>query len=67
MKLQLTSYKTTYTVETEHDNLHISEYLDIMKGLLIQAGFAEISINETIIKLADDLKEDGVWDEIDKD
>jgi hypothetical protein len=67
MKLQLTSYKTIYTIETEHDNLHISEYFDFIKGLLIQAGFAEISINETIIKLAEELKEDKVWDEIDKD
>jgi len=67
MKLQLTSYKTTYTIETEHDDLDISEYFDFIKGLLIQAGFAEISVNETIIKLADDLKEDKVWDKIDKD
>jgi hypothetical protein len=57
MKLQLTSYKTIYTIETEHDDLNAREYLDIMRGLLIQAGFAEISVNEDIIELADELKE----------
>ena len=66
MKLQLTSYKTTYTIETEHDDLDIREYLDIMRGLLIQAGFMEKTVNEGIIELADELKEDGLWDEINK-
>jgi hypothetical protein len=64
MRLQLTSYKTTYTVETEHDDLDINEYLDIMKGLLIQATFTESTVNQGIIDLANELKENGVWNKL---
>ncbi len=52
MKLQLTSYKKVYTVETEHDDLDIREYLNIMRGLLIQSGFTEKTVDEGIIELA---------------
>jgi hypothetical protein len=52
MKLQLTSYKKIYTVETEHDDLDIREYLNIMRGLLIQSGFTEKTVDEGIIELA---------------
>jgi hypothetical protein len=52
MKLQLTSYKKIYTVETEHNDLDIREYLNIMRGLLIQSGFTEKTVDEGIIELA---------------
>jgi hypothetical protein len=55
MKLQLTSYKKVYTVETEHDDLDIREYLNIMRGLLIQSGFTEKTVDEGIIELANTL------------
>jgi hypothetical protein len=55
MKLQLTSYKKIYTVETEHDDLDIREYLNIMRGLLIQSGFTEKTVDEGIIELANTL------------
>lgn len=51
MKLQLTAYKKTYTIETENDDLCIDEYFDIIIGLLIQAGFHK----ETIDKAIEDL------------
>jgi hypothetical protein len=54
MKLELTSYKTKYSVETPNDDLHITEYLQFMIGLLIQAGFSETSINEEISKMAEE-------------
>jgi hypothetical protein len=55
MKLQLTSYKKVYTVETEHDDLDIREYLNIMRGLLTQSGFTEKTVDEGIIELANTL------------
>lgn len=55
MKLQLTSYKKIYTVETEHNDLDIREYLNIMRGLLIQSGFTEKTVDEGIIELANTL------------
>jgi hypothetical protein len=58
MKLQLTTYKKTYTIETENDDLDIDEYFDIIIGLLIQAGFHKETIDRTIIELSDELKEE---------
>jgi hypothetical protein len=55
MKLQLTSYKKIYTIETEHDDLDIREYLNIMRGLLTQSGFTEKTVDEGIIELANTL------------
>ena len=57
MKLQLTSYGNTYTVETSSNDLDANEYLDIFKRLLVQATFSESIVNEAIIELADELKE----------
>ena len=59
MKLQLEAYKKKYTVETDYDDLSLDEYFEMFKGLLVQATFSEISINEYIIELANELKEDG--------
>jgi len=56
MKLQLTSYGNTYTVETTSNDFDAIEYLDIFKRLLVQATFSESTVNEAIIELADELK-----------
>lgn len=56
MKLQLTTYKKTYTVETDYDDLGLEEYFEIFKGLLIQATFSEDGINEFILELAEEIK-----------
>lgn len=58
MKLQLEAYKKKYTIETENDDLGIYEYLDMFKGLLIQSGWQQQTINEAIIELAESFKED---------
>jgi hypothetical protein len=57
MKLQLEVYRKKYTVETDYDDLNINEYLDLFKGLLLQATFSESAINEAIIEMAEILKE----------
>jgi hypothetical protein len=57
MKLQLESYNIKYTVETANDDLNIEEYVDILIGILHQAGFHKTSIEEAIISLADTYKE----------
>ena len=53
MKIQLTSYGTTFTVETDNDAVGIDQYLDIMTGLLKQATFSELTIKQAIIELAE--------------
>ena len=58
MKLQLTSYRSIYTIETKNDDLDANEYLDIFKRLLVQATFNESTVNEAIIELADEIKID---------
>jgi hypothetical protein len=57
MKLQLEVYRKKYTVETDYDDLSINEYLDLFKGLLLQATFSESVIDEAIIEMAEILKE----------
>jgi hypothetical protein len=57
MKLQLEVYRKKYTVETDYDDLNINEYLDLFKGLLLQATFSESVIDEAIIEMAEILKE----------
>ena len=58
MKLQLESYKKRYTVETEYDDLGINEYFEYFKGLLISAGYHPNTVDEYIIELANELKEE---------
>jgi hypothetical protein len=58
MKLTLESYRKKYSVETEGDDLDINEYIDIMTGLLIQAGFHRDTIKEVIVELAQEFNEE---------
>ena len=55
MKLQLTTYGKTFTVETDYDDISLDEYFEIFKGLLVQATFSEDSINDFIIEYANEL------------
>ena len=57
MKLQLETYGKKYTVETDYDDITADEYFEMFKGILVQASFMEQTINDTIIELADQLKE----------
>ena len=56
MKLQLETYGKKYSVETDYDDLTIEEYFDLFKGLLVQATFNQTTINDYIIELADELR-----------
>ena len=58
MKIQLTTYGKTFTVETDYDDLSLDEYFEHFKGLLVQATFSENGINEYIIELANELKDE---------
>jgi hypothetical protein len=57
MKLQLESYGKKYTVETDYEDVTLTEYLDFFKGLLLQATFSESTVNQGIIEMAEELKE----------
>ena len=53
MKIEIKHYGTTYTVETQNDDLTTDEIFDIFTGLLIQIGYQQGSINEALKELAD--------------
>jgi len=53
MKIEIKHYGTTYTVETQTDDLEAVEIMDIITGLLIQIGYQQESINDAIKELGD--------------
>jgi hypothetical protein len=57
MKLQLENYGYKYTIETEHHDVNLDEYLQLFKGLLITATFSEKQFNNTIIELSNEIEE----------
>ena len=58
MKLQLEAYKKKYTVETDYDDLSLDEYFDLFRGLLVSASCNQSTIDEYIIELANELKDE---------
>ena len=56
MKLQLETYGKKYSVETQNEDLNLEEYFDLFKGLLVLATFNQTTINDCIIELADELR-----------
>jgi 3-methyladenine DNA glycosylase Tag len=58
MKLQLTAYNKTYSVETEVDDYNIDEYFEMIIGLLFQAGFHKETIDRAIEDLSIAIKEE---------
>jgi hypothetical protein len=58
MKLTLESYRKKYSVETDYEDVNITEYLDFFKGLLLQATFTESTINEGIVEMADEFRDE---------
>lgn len=54
MKIEIKHYETTYTVETQNDNLEAVEMFYIFTVLLVQMGYQNESINEAIKELADE-------------
>ena len=57
MKIQLESYRKTYSVTTEYDDLDIDEYLELITGLLVSSGFTEETVKRGLIELAESFKE----------
>jgi hypothetical protein len=58
MKIEIKAYNKIYSVETEADDYNIDEYLEMIIGLLFQAGFHKETIDRAIIDLADAIKEE---------
>lgn len=58
MKLQLESYSKKYTVETDYDDVSLEDYFDMFIRLLVQATFNQNQIEQFIVELADEFKED---------
>jgi hypothetical protein len=56
MKLQLTTYGKTITIETEHSDVSLEDYFEAFEGLLVQATFEQRSIREFIIELGEHYK-----------
>ncbi len=59
MKLILEIYDNKYTVKISNDELTAYEFLEIIKGLMYQMTFTEYTINEAILELADEIKQDA--------
>jgi hypothetical protein len=57
MKLQLENYGYKYTIETEHHDVDVNEYLQLFKGLLITATFSEKQFNNAIIEMSNEIEE----------
>lgn len=57
MKLQLTAYNKTYSIETENDYTTIEDYFEYFIGLLSSSGFHPDTINDHIIELSNEIKE----------
>ena len=56
MKLQLTAYGKTMTIETEYNDVSLEDYFEAFEGLLVQATFEQKSIREFIIELGEQYK-----------
>ena len=53
MKITIESYCKKFSVETQNDDLDISEYLEIYYGLLIQLTFNSEVIKNGLMELTD--------------
>jgi len=46
MKISITLYGATYSIETESDDCNIGEVVEKIKGLLVSAGFHPNNVDE---------------------
>ena len=53
MKITVEAYNKKFSVETQNDDLDISEYLEIYYGLLIQLTFNSEVIKNGLMELTD--------------
>lgn len=59
MKIQLENYEYKYTIETQHNDICLDEYLKLFKGLMIQATFSEEQFNKAILEMAEEINDNG--------
>ena len=60
MKITVEVYGKKFSVETQNDDLDISEYLEIYYGMLIQLTFNSETIRSGLIELADDIEASAI-------
>ena len=60
MKITVEAYSKKFSVETQGDDLDISEYLEIYYGLLIQLTFNSEIIKNGLIELTDLIDENAI-------
>jgi hypothetical protein len=60
MKITVEAYNRKFSVETQGDDLDISEYLEIYYGILIQLTFNSETIRSGLIELADDIEASAI-------
>jgi uncharacterized membrane protein len=46
MKILIENYGKKYTIEVDHDDLSIVEYVDIINSMLLSIGFHQDTITE---------------------
>jgi len=56
MKITIENYGKKFSVETQNDDLDISEYLEIYYGMLIQLTFNSETIKNGLMELTDLIK-----------
>lgn len=60
MRITIESYGKKFSVETQGDDLDISEWLEIYYGLLIQLTFNSEMIKHGLIELADNIEANAI-------
>ena len=60
MKITVEADNKKFSVETQSDDLDISEYLEIYYGMLIQLTFNSETIRSGLIELADDIEASAI-------
>lgn len=58
MKITLSHYGITHSVETPNDDLTATEVIDHCIGLMRAAGWHESTLQDSIIELAENYKDD---------
>lgn len=56
MKIAVTNYGQTITIEKDREDLTIDEWLDIFETLMLGITFSREIINEGIIEKAEEIK-----------
>lgn len=58
MYIKIRAYGDTATWESSQHDADLSDMLSRFKGLLITIGFNELTVNQCIIDMADEIKEE---------